>query len=120
MHDIEALKHDKVSAAVKCVGILQGMLNNRDIPLHYDFSSRQAVTDYMTAETALAIALDERCKDNADRSIDPQAWIGDGCGFLAAQAEARIKWGLTPTDEQQEAWNVCNISDKTLNEVMPI
>jgi hypothetical protein len=57
--------------------------------------------------------------DTADRSIDQSQYTGDHCGYLAAQAQARINVGVTPTADQQEAWNVCNISDKTLNEVMP-
>ena len=68
MNDIEALKHDKYSAAVCCVGMLQALLENGEIPKYQDERARQWIEKYMKAETALAIALDERCKANADRS----------------------------------------------------
>ncbi len=46
--------------------------------------------------------------EQADASVQQSLWIGDYCGYLAAQAQARLAMGLKPTDEQQEAWNVCN------------
>jgi hypothetical protein len=68
MHDIEALKHDKVFAAVQCVGILDAMMTNNEIPAHHLDAVRRLVADYKLAEHKLAIALDERCKDNEARS----------------------------------------------------
>ena len=50
----------------------------------------------------------------ADSSVPQSLWIGDSCGYLAAQADARIAAGLTPTDEQLEAWAVCNTISATV------
>jgi len=51
--------------------------------------------------------------EQADASVQQSLWIGDSCGYLAAQADARIAAGLTPTDEQLEAWAVCNTFSAT-------
>lgn len=40
----------------------------------------------------------------ADASVRQSDWRGDHCGFLAAQHDARVARGLTPTDDQLEAW----------------
>jgi hypothetical protein len=115
MQDIEALKHDKVFAAVQCVGVLDAMMTNNEIPAHHLDAVRQLVADYKLSEHKLAIALDERCKANADRSVlDGWTDYTDHCGMLAAQADARIKWGLTPTDEQLE----CMINRDAMNRVI--
>lgn len=58
--------------------------------------------------------------EQADASVPQSLWIGDSCGYLAAQADARIAAGLKPTDEQLEAWAVCNTMEKTFDEVDPI
>lgn len=63
MHDIEALKHDKLSAAVKFVGVLQGMVNGGDLPPYLEDAIRKILLEYMTAEDALSVALDERQAD---------------------------------------------------------
>jgi len=68
MSDIEALKHDKVSAAVKCVGLLDALIQNPLLSSGLLELAKQYVSEYMTAETALTIALDERCKANEARS----------------------------------------------------
>lgn len=60
MHDIEALKHDKVFSAVQCVGVLDAMMTNNEIPAHHLTCVRQLVADYKLAEHKLTIALDER------------------------------------------------------------
>ena len=57
--------------------------------------------------------------EQADASVPQSLWIGDSCGYLAAQAEARIAAGLKPTDEQLEAWAVCNTTEKSFEEVDP-
>ena len=40
----------------------------------------------------------------ADESVDQKLWIGDSCGYLAAQAQARLAMGLQPTDEQMASF----------------
>lgn len=60
MKDIEALKHDKVSAAVKCVGILRSMFMQKQIPQSLYSLVSDGIDEYMTAEDALTIALDDR------------------------------------------------------------
>lgn len=35
----------------------------------------------------------------------PQHWEGDHCGYLAAQYDKRLEYGILPTTEQSEAWN---------------
>jgi len=44
----------------------------------------------------------------ADESVDQDKWRGDHCGYLSAQCAARTVRGLTPTEDQQEAWEACN------------
>ena len=44
----------------------------------------------------------------SDDSIDQSQWVGDHCGYLAAQCESRQRINVEPTAEQLEAWAVCN------------
>ncbi len=49
-------------------------------------------------------ALIKAREDLADATVRQSDYVGDHCGFLAAQAKARTLRGLTPTAEQAEAW----------------
>jgi len=52
--------------------------------------------------------------DIADLLVDYNNHRGDGCGYLAAQAKARMRMHVQPTAEQQEAWDVCNAVNSDL------
>ena len=51
----------------------------------------------------------------ADASVRQSDWRGDYCGYLAAQCSARTLRGLTPTQDQLEAWYACNTNEATLS-----
>jgi len=102
------LKWNRASEAAKCVGFLESLIENNEIPAYQMEYAKRYVSQYNAADKEYSDALDERCKASADASVDPAKWQGDHCGYLAAQADVRMKRLLTPTAEQQEAWDVCN------------
>lgn len=61
----------------------------------------------------MKIASDAFYGAMSDDSIDQSQWVGDHCGYLAAQCEARQRIGVEPTAEQLEALAVCNTTTST-------
>ena len=108
------LKWDRATAAAHCVGVLQSMLETGAVPLCLIATATRYVDQYMAADKAYSDALDGVCNASADASVDPAQWQGDHCGYLAAQADVRLRRLLKPTAEQQEAWDVCNAANSDL------
>jgi len=106
MHDIELLKHNRTTAASKCVGLVQGMIANGLVPEYLRELAQEVYGEYMEAMYALNEAF-------ADRSVDPSQYVGDSCGYLAAQCEARRAAKLYPTADQLEAWESLNRTTST-------
>jgi hypothetical protein len=69
---------------------------------------------FMNARKSIATLTTAR-EELADATVRQSDWRGDHCGYLAAQCRARTLRGLTPTDEQSEAWFSCNTNAAQLS-----
>ena len=100
------MTHDEIKTELNgnhgsCLGILTHLV---EMPESDAFSLRVAVSrakQVLAQHDELVLNQQELW---ADESVDQDKWRGDHCGYLASQAMARIERGLTPTEEQKEAW----------------
>lgn len=103
------LNHDQINHNHgKCLAIINQALTLGILP---PYLSVEAIR---TCEEMDAHHKAVKC-EMADATIDAQLWRGDHCGYLAAQAAARIDRGLTPTPDQREAWIACNVNESKLS-----
>ena len=58
---------------------------------------------FLNARKSIATLTIAR-EELADATVHQSDWRGDHCGYLAAQCKARTLRGLTPTEDQAEAW----------------
>jgi len=73
--EIDKLKHAKYTYAVKALGLLEGMLNNGQIPAMHIETAQSFISGYDAADKILSDALESRiAASKADYLANPPSW----------------------------------------------